>query len=91
MVIVSTCQIGNAPSSLKLSILHNMHYLQFWLVEPLEEAEELGHEIHVDDSLNGRVPLKGEQSSEANGGEDLEDVVVLVDELVQLLEVTDLE
>ena len=71
--------------------LNSKNYLKLRLIESLEEAEELGDKIHVNDRLNRWVSLEREQSSEPNRREYLEDIVVLVDQLVQFGEVADLE
>lgn len=71
--------------------LNSKNYLKLRLIESLEEAEELGDKIHVNDCLYRWVPLEREESSEPNRREYLEDIVVLVDQLVQFGEVADLE
>jgi hypothetical protein len=81
LVGLSACDVGQAPSSLKLKLGQ---------VVSAQKRDELGNEIRVDDRLDWRIYLLGEESPEANSGEDDSQVVGVVDQHQQLLEVLQL-
>lgn len=71
-------------------IYSEMTYLKLWEVFPHKEADEFGYEVGINDLLDGRILLLGEESSETNRAEDDSQIVWIVDKSEELLEVGNL-
>ena len=81
VVVFARGDVGEAPGGFELEL---------GVVSLLDEVDELRHKVSVNHSLKRRVFLEGEQSSKADGGEQLVQSVIRVDQSQKLVEISNL-